>query len=142
MKVMLGERIVHEVHAPPLGGTGRRGRGTAMQRDMLAPTDPHSQLQSVEAIELPHTFLIHASALSSQQHPGAIETESRSRVRELVKSTPQRSLVVSGRSAIPRRSAELRQVTGPHAADRKGALHPRGQLAALCGPQTFFGGPR
>jgi hypothetical protein len=30
----------------------------------------------------------------------------------------------------------LRQMTGPHAADREGHLDPAGQLAALCGPQT------
>ena len=41
-------------------------------------------------------------------------------------------------AAIPRRATELRQMTGPHAADGEGRLHPGGQLAALCGPQTFF----
>jgi hypothetical protein len=29
-------------------------------------------------------------------------------------------------------------MTGPHAADAEGRLDPAGQLAALCGPQSFF----
>ena len=38
-----------------------------------------------------------------------------------------RRLVVSGGAAIPRRATQRRQMTGPHAARREGALHPRDQ---------------
>ena len=53
-------------------------------------------------------------------------------------ATSQRRLVRRPTAAIPRRPTELRQMTGPHAADTEGRLDPAGQLAALCGPQTFF----
>jgi hypothetical protein len=59
-------------------------------------------------------------------------------VRQLPNARPERRLIVARRPPIPGRSTELRQVTGPHAADREGGVHPGGQLAALCGPQTFF----
>ena len=109
-----------------------------MQCDVLPPSDAHPQLQPFEAIQPPHPFLIHRPALPSQQHPDAQKTEPRAHVRDLANPASQRRLVFRATRPIPRRPTELRQMTGPHAADREGGVHPGGQLAALCGPQTFF----
>ena len=127
-----------EVHAPALGRTDRHRRRPSVQRDVLPSPDAHPQLQPLEAIQPTDALPIHHPAFSTQEHPDAQEPESRPGVRELADPHPQRGLVLRAAAAIPRRPTELRQMTGPHAADGEGHLDPAGQLAALCGPQTFF----
>ena len=138
----VGQGVVDEVHAPALAGAGRHRRGAAMQGDVLAPSHPHPQLQAIQAIQGAHALLVHRPALPAQQHPDAHVAESWSRVRQCADPGAERRLVVARRPAVPRGSAELRQMTGPHAADAEGPVDPIGQLAALQGPQTFFAGPR
>jgi len=62
----------------------------------------------------------------------------RPRVGELPNPQPQRGLVPRPTAAIPGRSTELRQRTGPRTADLERHLKPPGQLPTARGPQAFF----
>src|SRR5262245_40200131 len=50
----VGEGIVHEVHAPPLGRARRDRRRSAMQGDVFPSPDAHPKLQAFQAIEATH----------------------------------------------------------------------------------------
>jgi hypothetical protein len=56
------------------------GRGA---KHVLAPTDPHAQLQSVQPIETSDALLVHGPALTTQHDVDALITEPWSRMREL-----------------------------------------------------------
>lgn len=60
----IGERIMHNIHTPPLAGTGRHRRGAAMQGSVLAPPHPHPQLKSIQAIQPTDSLPVHEPALS------------------------------------------------------------------------------
>ena len=83
----IGEGVVHKVHAPALRRADRDWRRTTMQRDVLAPADPHGQLQSIEAVQPSHPFLVDRPTLTSEQDPDAQKTERRPRVRQLADAT-------------------------------------------------------
>jgi hypothetical protein len=125
---------MHEIHAPAFGRPGRPRRRPAVQRHVLATPDAHPELQAVEAVQPSYPFPIHHPALPAQQHPDAIEPESRPRVRELLDAHPQCELLITPRPAVPGRSAELRQVTGPLHANAIRGHEPAGQLASADGP--------
>ena len=109
-----------------------------MQRDMFPPPHAHPQLQTFEAIESPHAFLVHGPAVTAQQDPDAQEPEAWPRVRELADTEAQRRLILRWTLSIPGRATERRESAGPHATDLEGGLKPASQLAAPCGRQTFF----
>lgn len=48
-----------------------------MQRDVLPAAHAHAQLSPCEAIQAPHSLLIHRPAFASEQHPDAQEAEAR-----------------------------------------------------------------
>ena len=125
-------------------GPDRDRRRPAMQRDVLAPPDPHPQLQAVQPIQPPHALLIHRPALAPQQHPDAREAEPRPRVRETPECASRSAAWSFARdSAIPRRPTELRQMTGPHAADRRRSSCTQPASSRRCvGLRLFFAGPR
>jgi hypothetical protein len=52
-RTAIGERIVHEVHAPQFGRARRRRRRAPVQRHVLAPPPAHPQLQAVKAVQPP-----------------------------------------------------------------------------------------
>src|SRR5438874_2326633 len=119
---------MHEIHTPPLRGScGHRG-GAPVQGDVLASTDTHAELQAVEPIEPAHPLTIDAPPLATQQHPDPQMPEARPRVRELANAQPQGGLIARATAAIPRRPTEVREPTGPHAADPERRLEPPGQL--------------
>src|SRR5258705_12935449 len=99
---------MHEIHAPAfLGASGARRWGP-VEGDVLAPLDPHAELQPVEPIQPTHPRAVDRPAFAAQQHPDAQMSTPRPRVGELV---PRPT------AAIPGRSTELRQPTGPRTAD-------------------------
>src|SRR5437667_416188 len=79
----VGERIVDEVHAPPVRGPDGSRRRTAMERAVLSPPHTHAELQALQTVEAPHAFAIHRPALATQQDPDAQIPKTRPRVREL-----------------------------------------------------------
>jgi len=64
-RTAIGQGIVHEIHAPPLGRAGGLWRRPAVQCDVLPSAHAHPQLQAVQAIESSHTFAIHAPTFST-----------------------------------------------------------------------------
>src|SRR4030095_1540455 len=129
---------MHEVHTPALRRADGLRRRPAMQRDVFPPAHAHPHLQTVETIQPPHALRIHPPAFPSEEDPNAQIAEARALVRNRSDAAPQGFLIGAPTPAIPRRPTELRQVAGPPAADTEGRVDPAGQLAALCGPQTFF----
>src|SRR5215467_4202433 len=129
---------MHEVHTPPFSGTrGTRG-GAPVQGDVLAPPDAHPELQPVEPIEPADALAIHAPALPAQHGPDAEVPKPRPRMGPLPDPKPERDLILRSTPLILRCSTELRQPTGPRAADLKRHVKPSGQLPTTHGPQTFF----
>src|ERR1700752_2033866 len=119
-----------EVHTPALGRTDWHRCRPSVQCDVLSAPDAHPQLPPVEAVQATDALLIHHPALPTQQQPDAQEPESRPDVCKLADPHAQRGLVLRLTAAIPRRTTELRQMTGPHAADGEGHVDPARQLAA------------
>ena len=61
----VGQGIMHEIHAPPLSRSYRRGRRASVQGDMFSAPDPHTELQALESIEPSHPLAIHEPAFAS-----------------------------------------------------------------------------
>ena len=95
------------------------------------------RVAGLSGVQAAHALLVDRPALAAQQHPDPQEAErgGRARSRGCDGGAPSG---LRPAAAAPRRATELRQVTGPHAADTEGRLDPAGQLAALCGPRTVF----
>ena len=137
-RATVGQGIMHEIHTPPLrGARGHRG-GASVQRHVLAPPDAHAELQPVEPIQSPHPLAVDHPAFAAQQHPDPQMSKPRPRVGELPDPQPQRGLIPRPTAAIPGRSTELRQPTGPRTADLERPLKPSSQLPTARGPQAFF----
>src|SRR5262245_23068723 len=103
---------MHEIHAPPLRGSGGHRGGAPVQGDVLASTDTHAELQAVEPIEPAHALTIDHPPFAAQQDPDPQVPEARSRVRELANAQPQGGLIARATAAIPRRLTEVRESTG------------------------------
>ena len=69
---------------------------------MFPASHTHPQLQALEAIELPHTLLVHGPAVTAQQDPDAQEPEAGPRVRELADTEAQRRLILRSTLSSPR----------------------------------------
>ena len=65
-----------------VGPRGDRGRAT-VQGDVLAPPDPHPQLQALQSIEPAHPLAIHPPAFATQQHPNAQIPKPRPRMGQI-----------------------------------------------------------
>ena len=57
---------MHEIQAPAFSRIGRDRGWATIQRDMLAPPDPHAQLQAFEPVQSSDAFPIHPPALATQ----------------------------------------------------------------------------
>src|SRR5262245_46113403 len=99
-----------------------------MQRHVLAPAHAHPALEAIQAVEASHPFAIDRPAFAAEHHPDAEIAEPGTRVGDLPNAEAQGALVARPTRLVPRRAAELRQATGPHAADIKGVLKPLSQL--------------
>jgi hypothetical protein len=62
----IGQGLRHEIQAPAFSRTGRDRGWATIQRDMLAPPDPHAQLQAFEPVQSSDTFPIHPPARATQ----------------------------------------------------------------------------
>jgi len=101
---------------------------------MFPSPNPHTQLQAIESVESADPLAIHPPAFAAQQHPDPQIPKPRSRVGEISNPYPQRRVIRGPTPPIPGGPTELREATGPQATDLKGALEPRGQFPAACGP--------
>src|SRR5260370_41829820 len=111
-----------------------RGRGaTSRTRSNASPTVYPDILDATSS-----TGLERLQAFAAQQHPDPQMSKPRPRVGELPDPQPQRGLIPCPTAAIPGRSTELGQPTGPRTADLERPLNPSGQLSTARGPQAFF----
>src|SRR5713101_1619153 len=86
-----------------------RGRGaTSRTRSNASPTVYPDILDATSS-----TGLERLQAFAAQQHPDPQMSKPRPRVGELPDPQPQRGLIPRPTAAIPGRSTELRQPTGP-----------------------------
>jgi hypothetical protein len=91
---------------------------------VLAPTDPHAQLQALQPVQASNPLAVDTPTLTAQQHGNALITEPRSCVREIPDAHRQRRLIARGALAVPRRAGELGKPTRANGADLKSLLNP------------------
>ena len=136
------QRIVDEIHIPPLAAPGRNRRRAAMQGHGLPALDSHPHLQPFEVVEAMDALPVHVPAFPSQQCTDAARAEARARERDLANAHPQRRLILRATGTVPGRPTESCEPTrvlhtgakgghGPQPAEARQL--PRADLAQLSG---------
>jgi hypothetical protein len=129
---------VHKIHTPALLGTCGERNWATVQTHVLPTSNPHAQLQSVQAIEPVNPLLVHAPAFTPQQHVDARVPEPRPGVREFSNAQPQTELILRFALAVVRSAREPRQSAGSHRADLKTLPDPCRQTPPPGRLQSFF----
>ena len=105
-----------------------------MQRDVLASSHTHAQLQTIKSVQSSDALSIHPPAFPTQQHPDPQRPKPWPGMSQIANAHPQRGLILRAAASIPGGTTELGQPTGPYATDLKGAVKPGGQFSATYGP--------
>jgi hypothetical protein len=105
-----------------------------VQRDMLPPSHPHTQLQAIESVQSSDALPIHQPAFPTQQHPDPQIPKPGPGMGQIANPYPERRLIRGPTPSIPRRSPKLRQAAGPQATDLKRPVKPGSQFSTACGP--------
>jgi len=105
-----------------------------MQGHVFPSTDPHAELQAVEAIETADPLTIDRPALPPQKHPDPLIPEPRSGMRQIPNAYSQGGLILRPALPIPGGPTELGQTTGPRATHLKRPMKPLSQFPAAGGP--------
>ena len=105
-----------------------------MQRDVLPPPDPHSELQPIQAIQSSDALAIDHPTLTPEQYPDPQVAKPRPRMRQIADAEPEGRLILHSTLSIPRGPSELGQATGPRTTHLKRPVKPLGQFPAAGGP--------
>jgi hypothetical protein len=62
---LVGQGIMHEIHAPAFRRSNRHRSRSSVQGDMFSAPDPHTELQALESIEPSHPLAIHEPTFAS-----------------------------------------------------------------------------